>query len=308
MKTNTTADSGERSGRATRWCRLGAVSLILAAWPAPVAAQNRLFVQGSDENYHAVCKVTGGQPYIMENGRAVATNGDRFALKKVEEYLPVLIAVSDEQATSTSMHLASTDDYHNNQFHYRAKFESADTQEDVFIALELEITNVGKRIYVYEIGRLEAGTPKPLDVNLPMGQYLGAGQLTIHLFVAGAEVLQSEMTEDYRQEQLDRVVAKRVATMKPAAPKPFFGSMPAYPAALRQTGLKGTAVVTMLITAQGRVRDPVVERASEPPFGQEALTAVRQWRFLPRVVDGQPVETRVSMPFAFDPPPPTGGK
>jgi TonB family protein len=285
---------------------MGAVCFVLTAWQAPVAAQNRLYVEGTDDNFHAVCKVSGGQPYIMENGRAVATNGERYALRKVEEYLPIYITVSDQQATSTSMHLAATDDYHNNQFHYRAKFESADALEDVFMTLELEITNVGKRIYVYEVGHMEARTPKPLEVALPMGQYLGAGQLTRHLFVAGAEVLQSEMTEEYRQEQLDRMVAKRIATAKQSMPKPFFGSMPAYPAALQQAGLKGKAVVNMLVSAQGKVLDPVVESASEPPFGEEALAAVRQWRFLPRVVDGQPVETRVSLPFAFDPPP--GGK
>ena len=306
MKTNNFQNSGEHDGRATRWYRLGAVSLVLAAWPAPMAAQNRLYVQGNDNNYHAVCKVGGGRPYIMENGRAVATNGNRFALKKIDEFLPIFITVSGEQVTSASMDLTAANDYHDNQFHYRAKFESADTLEDVFIALELEISNVGKRIYVYEIGRLEARRPKPLDVNLPTGQYQGAGQITIHLFVAGAEVLQSGMPEKYRQEQLDRMVAKRIGTIKPATPTPFFGSMPVYPAALQETGLKGKAVVTMLINAQGKVIDPVVDSASEPPFGEEALAAVRQWRFLPRVVDGQPVETRVSMPFAFDPPPPGG--
>lgn len=307
MKTNTSVDSDKRVGRSARWCRLAAGGILLAAGLTPMAAQNRLYVQGADNNFHMVYKVSGGRPYVAENGQVVPTNGDRYALKKIEEYLPIFVTVRDQQVTSTSMHLASTDDYHNNQFHYRAKFESADALDDVFMALEMDITNVGKRIYVYGIGHLDARTPEPLEVTLPMGQYLGAGQVTLHLFVGGAEVLQSEMPEQFRQEQLDRMVAKRVASMKPATPKPFFGSMPAYPAALRQTGLKGTAVVTMVITAEGKVIDPVVDKASEAPFGDEALAAVRQWRFLPRVVDGRPVETRVSMPFAFDPPP-TGDK
>ena len=308
MKTKISPNNSETRGRATRWCRLGAVCLVLAAAHAPLAAQNRLYVQGADNNFHAVCKVNGGRPYIMENGRAVATNGKRFALKKIDEFLPVFITVSGEQVTATGMDLAGTDDNHNNQLHYRAKFESADALADVFIALEMEVSNVGKQIYVYEVGQLDARSPKPLDVNLPTGQYQGAGQITIHLFVAGTEVLQSGMTEEYRQEQLDRMVANRVATTKPSTPKPFFGSMPVYPAALQHTGIKGKAVVTMLINAQGKVLDPVLDSASEPQFGEEALAAVRQWRFLPRVVDGQPVETRVSMPFAFDPPPPGGNK
>jgi TonB family protein len=308
MKTKTSSHRRARGSQVIRWCRSGAICVVLAAWQAPLTAQNRLYVEGSDDNFHAVCKVSGGRPYILENGRAVATNGNRFALKKIDEFLPIFITVSGERVTAANMDLAGADDYHNNnnQLHYSAKFESADAMDDVFIALELEVSNVGKQIYVYEVGHLEARTSKPLDLILPTGQYQGAGKITIHLFVAGTEVLQSGMTEEYRQEQLDRMVAKRAAALKPAAPKPFFGSMPAYPAALQQSGLKGKAVVNMRVSAQGRVLDPVVDSASEPPFGEEALAAVRQWRFLPRVVDGQPVETRVSMPFAFEPPP--GGR
>ena len=284
--------------------RLLAATGLALALAAPLAAQSRLFVQGPGDKYYVVVKISGGRPIFMQEGKAVAGKGERFALKKVEEYLPVLITVRDLEASSSSMRTAATNTDLNNEFHFRARFESADLLEDVFIVLELEISNVGKLIYAYEIGRLEARTPKPFDVNLPVGQHLGAGQLKLHLFVAGAEVFQSEQPAEYREEQLDRMIAKRTIAAPQAAPKPFFGSTPAYPAALRQSRLKGEAVVTMRITAQGRVLDPVVDRASEPPFGEEALAAVRQWRFLPRVVDGRAVETRVSIPFVFDPPPP----
>ena len=73
-------------------------------------------------------------------------------------------------------------------------------------------------------------------------------------------------------------------------------------AALRKAGVKGKAVVTVRITPQGTVRDPVVESASDPAFGEAALAAVRQWRFIPRVEDGRAVEARVNMPFVFAPP------
>ncbi len=269
----------------------------------PLAAQNRLYVEGSDGNFHAVVKVTGGQPYVLENGRATPVDGDRFALKKVDEYLPLFIKVTDQAQSSSSQQLAATDDYHNNELRYRAKFEAVDALEDVFLALELEITNVGKRIFVSEIGRLEARTPKLVEVVAPLGHYLGANGVTLHVFASGGEVLQSEMPASYREAQLDHLVANRVANLKTGAPQPLFGAMPAYPESLRSSGLKGSVVVTMTIDAAGKVVDPVVTRASEPPFGDEALAAVRDWRFVPRVMNGRAVDTRVSIPIEFDAPP-----
>jgi TonB family protein len=50
------------------------------------------------------------------------------------------------------------------------------------------------------------------------------------------------------------------------------------------------------------IKDPVVTEATEPAFGEAALQAVREWRFLPKVVDGRRVESQVSLPFSFAPP------
>ena len=269
----------------------------------PLAAQNRLYIQEPDGKFHAVFKVSGVRPYIMENGQLVSAKGQRMALKKVEEYLPVFIAIRDKDSRPTN----SSGDYAlspavNNGVHYSAKFESADLQEDVFVVLELEISNVGKKLFVYEVGRLNPRTPKSFSADLALGQYMGHGQVELHLFVGGSEVFQSGLAAAEREAALDRMIAKRITAQPQAGPKPFYGAAPAYPAALRKTGLKGEAVVTVRIDARGNVADPVIERASEPAVGEEALAAVRQWRFVPRVQDGQAVETKVSIPFAFDPP------
>jgi len=290
------------AGRSIFWRNLTLGAGLLLAGLTPVAAQSVLYTQGADGQYHRVVKISGNRPFIMENGKAVASKSDHFALRKAEEYLPILITLSDRDTSSSSMHLAGTDSYLNNQFHFSAKFESADTLEDVFIVLELDLSNGGKGIFAYEIGRLEARVPKPVEVSVPLGNHLGAGQLDLHLFVAGSEVLNSEQPANIREALLDRMIAKRIAGASASALRPFYGSAPAYPAALRQSGLKGEAVVNLRVTPEGKVLEPVVERASEAPFGEEARAAVQQWRFLPRVVTGQPVETRVSIPFAFDPP------
>jgi protein TonB len=78
--------------------------------------------------------------------------------------------------------------------------------------------------------------------------------------------------------------------------------VPEYPKSLRKTGVKGEAVVAMRITRQGVVVEPTIERATDPAFAEATLAAVRQWRFLPQVKGGRPVETAVSLPITFDPP------
>ena len=275
------------------------LGLLLAG---PLAAQNRLYVQEPDGKFHAVFKVNGVRPCIMENGQLVPAKGQRLALKTVDEYLPVLVTVRDKDSHPTNIAVDYAQSPVNNGVHFSAKFESADPLEDVFIVLELEISNVGKKLYPYEVGRLDPRTPKSFTAELALGQYMGHGQVGFHLFAGGAEVFQSEQSAAEREEALARMIARRITVVQSAGPKPFFGTAPAYPAALSKTGLKGEAVVTMRIDVRGNVVDPVIERASAPAFGEEALAAVRQWRFVPRVQAGQAMETKVSIPFVFDPP------
>jgi TonB family protein len=47
-----------------------------------------------------------------------------------------------------------------------------------------------------------------------------------------------------------------------------------------------------------------VKSATDPAFGEAALRAVRIWRFLPKVKDDNPVETKVDIPIVFARPKP----
>jgi len=272
----------------------------------PLAAQTRLYVQEQDGNYHPVFKVSGDRPYIMDQGKLTPARGERYALRKVEEYQPLFITVHGKEAGASALIPLSTPAAGpallNNEFHFSAKFESSYPLEDVFLVLELESSNMGRNIFAYGIGSLAAWTPKQVTVDLPLEHNLGPGQCKLHVFVGGAEVLSSDQPEAYRREQLDRMIARRIAGVPQAGPAPFFGLAPAYPAELRATGLKGEAVVLMRITPQGMVLDPVVKSATHPAFGTAALAVVPQWRFLPRVQDGRAVETRIGLPIEFAPP------
>ena len=50
-----------------------------------------------------------------------------------------------------------------------------------------------------------------------------------------------------------------------------------------------TVYVLFAVDTRGRVKDPVVQRSSDPAFERSALRAVKQWRFEPGRLDGEPV-------------------
>lgn len=76
---------------------------------------------------------------------------------------------------------------------------------------------------------------------------------------------------------------------------------PRYPERALARGLEGRVLVEFTIGRSGAVSEARVI-ASEPPgvFDAAALEAVRQWRYTPRVVDGEPVQQRglrIAIPF-----------
>lgn len=46
----------------------------------------------------------------------------------------------------------------------------------------------------------------------------------------------------------------------------------------------------------------LLKSATDPAFGEAALAAIRQWRFLPEMKGGLAVEQSADLPFAFVPP------
>ncbi|WP_376692819.1 M56 family metallopeptidase [Wenzhouxiangella sp. EGI_FJ10409] len=77
---------------------------------------------------------------------------------------------------------------------------------------------------------------------------------------------------------------------------------PEYPSRAMRRGIDGSVEVEFLVTRSGEVRD--VRVLDESPRGQSfaeaAREAVSDWRFEPFQQDGQPVEHRMRLGFAFD--------
>ena len=75
---------------------------------------------------------------------------------------------------------------------------------------------------------------------------------------------------------------------------------PRYPGRAARLQIEGSVTVEFTITADGSVADPAIIE-SDPPrvFDKAALQAIVQWKFKPRVENGQTVESRASQRIEF---------
>jgi len=73
---------------------------------------------------------------------------------------------------------------------------------------------------------------------------------------------------------------------------PVFVPQPQFPRRAQDRGVSGYAVVEVIITTTGGVRDPklIEEHPTGYGFGSAALRAAERLRYNPRMVDGNPVE------------------
>ncbi len=74
---------------------------------------------------------------------------------------------------------------------------------------------------------------------------------------------------------------------------------PNYPVGLRRANISGSAHVRFVVTSEGHVRDVVVMEATHRDFGDAAVEAVSQWKYIAALKDGQPVSCLMTTPVVF---------
>src|SRR5271168_354758 len=73
---------------------------------------------------------------------------------------------------------------------------------------------------------------------------------------------------------------------------------PVYPPDARQARLEGTVKLHLVVGADGRIKS--LQPVSGPEsLTQAAMTAVREWRYNPTLLNGKPVETQEDVSFVF---------
>ena len=83
------------------------------------------------------------------------------------------------------------------------------------------------------------------------------------------------------------------------APVAIVQIAPVYPPKLKRNRVQGTVQVVFIVDENGNVKRPSIEKSSNREFNENALKAVRQWKFEPGGKDGKKVKTRVRVSLSF---------
>ncbi len=86
----------------------------------------------------------------------------------------------------------------------------------------------------------------------------------------------------------------------PTPPKRVHGVLPVYPPEALAAGVHGVVVLEATISATGAVTDVEVLH-SVPLLDEAAVAAVREWRYEPALVDGEPLPIRMTLTVDFLP-------
>lgn len=82
-------------------------------------------------------------------------------------------------------------------------------------------------------------------------------------------------------------------------PVPLVRIAPVYPPELKRNRVQGTVNVVFIVDEFGNVKRPSIEKSTNREFNENALKAVRQWKFEPGEKDNKKVKTRVRLPLSF---------
>lgn len=93
---------------------------------------------------------------------------------------------------------------------------------------------------------------------------------------------------------------RRVDQKDVTAPVLVYRVEPTYPEIARRGRAEGVVVVEAVIDERGEVEDPrVVQSNTIPLLNEQALRAVRQWRYRPAAYRGKPVRVYVTVSVTF---------
>lgn len=129
-------------------------------------------------------------------------------------------------------------------------------------------------------------------------------ELRIDFSVEGV-VITSNITERFFADMFDNLGERRSAyrPCRPGEldhlPARLAGETPHYATAAEKDGVRGSVDVHFYINEQGEVRLPSVRTGSHPYLMEQAVEAVRTWKFEPPTHQGRPVLVAVAQKFEF---------
>jgi TonB family protein len=278
------------------------LTLALALlFPAPVVGQHLLYAE-HDGAFRLVTRMDRNVPMVVEDDKLVPASSSRFSLRKVGKFGAWYVNVRNPKVVTRYTGSISDSATFNHELTFSAELETGYALDNVFAVVEL-LDNRGEvSLLNGEVGRLRPRETRNFILEMKLPQRMDDVQYRVHLFSNGIEMLHSMLPAEVVAHAFDQMVAEKLKDAKDGPPRQLAGPPPLYPESLLKARVAGSATVAFEVTATGVVVDPKVTDASDPAFGEAAIAAIREWRFVPKVKGGQPVSAKVAMPFTFSPP------
>lgn len=83
------------------------------------------------------------------------------------------------------------------------------------------------------------------------------------------------------------------------APKQVYAPEPEFSEKARKAGEQGTVTLSLIVGTDGKPRDVTVSCSSAPDLNENAVDAVRSWKFEPGTKHGKPVMIEISVEVQF---------
>jgi TonB family protein len=109
-----------------------------------------------------------------------------------------------------------------------------------------------------------------------------------------AEAFQSAST-NFERGTPDGPVYRMSEGQGVTAPKQVYAPEPEFSEKARQAGEQGTVTLSLIVGTDGKPRDLTVSCSSAPDLNENALDAVKSWRFEPGTKQGKPVVVEISV-------------
>jgi TonB family protein len=84
------------------------------------------------------------------------------------------------------------------------------------------------------------------------------------------------------------------------APEVVYNPNPSYTDRARKKKIRGSVVLSIIVTDEGKVRDAKVASGLDKDLDKQALKAVGAWRFEPATKDGKPVAVRIKVEVDYN--------
>lgn len=115
------------------------------------------------------------------------------------------------------------------------------------------------------------------------------------VLLLGANVLLAQdppqNSSEFVYGQFDPGITRAKATYQPN---------PEYSDRAARKKIHGTVLLSIIVTAEGTVRDPQVTHSLDKDLDKNAVECVKKWKFEPATKDGKPVATHVAVEVSFN--------